>query len=345
MSFTVGQLAQRTGLTVRTLHHYHAIGLLIPSHRSDSRYRLYTQADLVRLYRILALQRLGLSLNEIADVLAQDGAPLPDLIDQQLAELDDWIEQAATLRSRLTRLRDVISDGGEPIAGEWLAAVELIAHYDRYCSSDELHRLLAHRSGQTDDWRTLVADLRAAIDCGLAVDSPSAQALGRRWRDLMMRTGGGDPTLVIKMKQAYQDQPDLRARIQMQSGLDAELIAFVTRIFNHAHAALWARHLAPDDVRRLRIESDRMAWLTVVAEMRTHMSEGARLESLDVQQALERWDDEIALFAGGDRELSDVVADALDCDADLQDMWAVDANVQAFVRRARDRRASGVVHG
>ena len=44
MSFTVGQLARLTGLTVRALHHYHAIGLLEPSQRSDSGYRLYTQA-------------------------------------------------------------------------------------------------------------------------------------------------------------------------------------------------------------------------------------------------------------------------------------------------------------
>jgi hypothetical protein len=57
MSFTVGQLAKLTGLTVRALHHYHAIGLLEPSQRSDSGYRLYTQADIVRLYRIQALQR------------------------------------------------------------------------------------------------------------------------------------------------------------------------------------------------------------------------------------------------------------------------------------------------
>jgi len=78
MSFTVGQLAKLTGLTVRALHHYHAIGLLEPSQRSDGGYRLYSQADIVRLFRIQALQRLNLSLDEIAAVLAKDGAPLPE---------------------------------------------------------------------------------------------------------------------------------------------------------------------------------------------------------------------------------------------------------------------------
>lgn len=87
MSFTVGQLAKLTGLTVRALHHYHAIGLLEPSHRSESGYRLYTQADIVRLYRIQALQRLNLSLTEVAAVLEKEGAPLPEMIAQQLDEL------------------------------------------------------------------------------------------------------------------------------------------------------------------------------------------------------------------------------------------------------------------
>jgi DNA-binding transcriptional MerR regulator len=123
MSFTVGQLAKLTGLTVRALHHYHAIGLLEPSLRSDSGYRLYAQADIVRLYRIQALQRLNLSLTEVAAVLAKDGAPLPEMIVQQLDELDDRIEKATALRARLTQIHEVLTRGGEPVTGDWLAAV------------------------------------------------------------------------------------------------------------------------------------------------------------------------------------------------------------------------------
>jgi DNA-binding transcriptional MerR regulator len=45
----VGELARRTGLTVRTLHHYDEIGLLSPSARTESGHRLYGQADVLRL--------------------------------------------------------------------------------------------------------------------------------------------------------------------------------------------------------------------------------------------------------------------------------------------------------
>lgn len=51
MLLKVGELAKRTGLTVRALHHYDAIKLLCPSARSAAGYRLYNRADIERLYR------------------------------------------------------------------------------------------------------------------------------------------------------------------------------------------------------------------------------------------------------------------------------------------------------
>ena len=75
MQLKVGELARSTGLTVRTLHHYDEIGLLKPSDRSESGYRLYSQQDVARLHAIQAMRHLGLALflcNRAADGL--DGA-------------------------------------------------------------------------------------------------------------------------------------------------------------------------------------------------------------------------------------------------------------------------------
>jgi MerR family transcriptional regulator, thiopeptide resistance regulator len=65
----VGELAAATGLTVRTLHYYGEIGLLVASTRTDAGHRLYADADVERLYRICLLRRLGLPLGEIARAL------------------------------------------------------------------------------------------------------------------------------------------------------------------------------------------------------------------------------------------------------------------------------------
>ena len=60
--YRIGELAQAAGVTVRALHHYDRLGLLVPSERTHGGHRLYTAADVQRLYRLLALRELGLPL-------------------------------------------------------------------------------------------------------------------------------------------------------------------------------------------------------------------------------------------------------------------------------------------
>ena len=69
MLLQTGELARHAGVTVRTLHHYEKIGLLLPSARSDAGYRLYSQRDVQRLYAIQALTRMGLRLAEVREML------------------------------------------------------------------------------------------------------------------------------------------------------------------------------------------------------------------------------------------------------------------------------------
>ena len=69
MSLTVGQMAEVAGVTVRTLHHYDALGLLTPGARSAAGYRLYEDADCERLQEILFYRELGFGLEEINVIL------------------------------------------------------------------------------------------------------------------------------------------------------------------------------------------------------------------------------------------------------------------------------------
>ncbi|MEV7320283.1 MerR family transcriptional regulator [Streptomyces sp. NPDC093970] len=69
MSYSVGQVARFAGVTVRTLHHYDEIGLLVPGDRSHAGHRRYAEADLDRLQRILFYRELGFPLEEVAALL------------------------------------------------------------------------------------------------------------------------------------------------------------------------------------------------------------------------------------------------------------------------------------
>jgi DNA-binding transcriptional MerR regulator len=72
--YTVGEAARLSHVSVRTLHHYDEIGLLVPGGRSAAGYRLYSAADLQRLQQILLYRELDFPLGEIAQVLAGDGS-------------------------------------------------------------------------------------------------------------------------------------------------------------------------------------------------------------------------------------------------------------------------------
>ncbi|MDH6626519.1 DNA-binding transcriptional MerR regulator [Streptomyces sp. LBL] len=69
VSYSVGQVAGFAGVTVRTLHHYDDIGLLVPSERSHAGHRRYSDADLDRLQQILFYRELGFPLDEVAALL------------------------------------------------------------------------------------------------------------------------------------------------------------------------------------------------------------------------------------------------------------------------------------
>lgn len=97
-TWKVGALAMATGVTVRALHHYDHIGLLSPSERTAVGHRIYTPADVEKLYRISLLRRLGFRLEDIADVLGNPAWQLPAAINRHL---DDTRRRAA-IATRLT---------------------------------------------------------------------------------------------------------------------------------------------------------------------------------------------------------------------------------------------------
>ena len=74
-TWSIGELAAQTGLTVRTLRHYDEIGLARPSCRTSAGHRRYDDADLRRLHRIVALRDVGFRLAEIGELLDE---PAPD---------------------------------------------------------------------------------------------------------------------------------------------------------------------------------------------------------------------------------------------------------------------------
>ncbi|MGN7969169.1 MerR family transcriptional regulator [Microbacterium sp. 22296] len=107
----IGELAERTGLSIRTLRHYDEIGLLRPSARSDGGFRLYTVDDESRLLLIRRMKPLGYSLEQMGELLAVVDGLDADPSDAALAaRLADIRDEAVTRRDDLRRKLDAADD-------------------------------------------------------------------------------------------------------------------------------------------------------------------------------------------------------------------------------------------
>ena len=99
----MGEVARLSHVSVRTLHHYDAIGLLAPSARSPAGYRLYSGTDLRRLHQILFYRELGFALEEIADILADPAAGTDDHLRRQHRLLRERRARDAALLGAIER--------------------------------------------------------------------------------------------------------------------------------------------------------------------------------------------------------------------------------------------------
>ncbi|MEV5322715.1 MerR family transcriptional regulator [Nonomuraea sp. NPDC052634] len=101
--YTVGVIADLTGVSVRTLHHYDEIGLLTPSERSPAGYRLYSDDDLRRLQRILFYRELDFGLDAIAAILADPARDDADRLREQRALLGERIQRQQAMVAAIDR--------------------------------------------------------------------------------------------------------------------------------------------------------------------------------------------------------------------------------------------------
>jgi MerR family transcriptional regulator, repressor of the yfmOP operon len=122
----IGEVAQRTGLTQRALRYYETVGLLAPPSRMDGGFRLYSEADVSRLERIVELKRLlGFSLAEIRQIMEADD--LLRQIKQENRQLPDPRER----RAGLERAVAIIQDQLALVRSRIQSMHELEGHYER----------------------------------------------------------------------------------------------------------------------------------------------------------------------------------------------------------------------
>jgi len=293
MLLKIGDLAKRIGLTVRTLHHYDAIGLVKPSCRSDAGYRLYDRNDIARLHRIQALRGLGLSLAEIGSMLDGDGTELRTVIRQQITSLERQLEQAAELRDRLAELDAQLANEAEPDVDEWLSTLGMMATYHKYFTPEELEALKQRKdNGKLNaQWPGLVAEIRTLIDRNIPPSSPEAKALTQRWLALQKQTMGDDPRFFVKLTTMHRTE----FSVQALTGVDGALLDFIFLSALEIRCDLFAKYVTPEELQTYRSNFPKTMhqWMGLFAEVRQLMEQGIAPGQPAAQPLFAKW---MALF-------------------------------------------------
>jgi DNA-binding transcriptional MerR regulator len=241
----VGELARRTGLTVRTLHHYDEVGLLRPSLHTEAGHRLYTVRDVARLQQVLSLRALGFSLEQTRDCLEDaDFSPL-EVIHLHIARLRRQIEQGRQLCERLEGLAAHFSEAEEVSAEEFLQTIEVMTMIENlktlienYYTAEQLEHLKKRREeagpageavaqqGQAD-WAALIEAFRLEMERGTDPSDPKAQALGKRRQILVDAFTGGDKGIEQSLKRMWTEQGD---KLAAQFGYDPKVLAYIAKV-------------------------------------------------------------------------------------------------------------------
>ncbi|RIK36895.1 MAG: hypothetical protein DCC58_18710 [Chloroflexi bacterium] len=227
----VGEVAQRSGVSIRTLHHDDRLGLVRPHGYSEGGHRLYAPEDMLRLQQVLLLRYLGFPLRRIRDLLEQPNLDLAASLRDQQRLLAQRIREQERIATALEALL-----AGWAGTGHW--------HWDRLFdatgavqaslnaqgrSMNEMHprfteeqqrefAALAGEVGEAElraierDWAALIADVRANRERDPS--DPLAQELAARWDALLERTfRGHNPLMDVVGRQyaagAFAGNPDL----------------------------------------------------------------------------------------------------------------------------------------
>ena len=196
--YMINEISKLTGVSIRMLHHYDKIGLLVPSKRNNSNYRVYSEEDVARLYQILLFKELEFSLKDIKSILDDEGFDKEEALRVQKKLI---LEK----KNRLERIIESIDDTINNIGGKTMSKKDFKAFsYDEIRNHQEKYKEeTKQKYGKSDaykeskektskysknDWENIIGDAGAIYEelAKLMDRKPSddeVQVLVQKWRD------------------------------------------------------------------------------------------------------------------------------------------------------------------
>lgn len=218
-SLTVGQLAARAGLTVRTLHHYEDLGLLAPT-RTAAGHRRYGAAEVERLQQIRSLQALGVPLREIGAALASPDFDPAALVARQREAIATEAARLGALADRLASLHEFLrrrAEAGTPVPPDaFLQTLHAMREIETHYTPEQLDTLQARADelgpetirAVEAEWPQLFEAVGREMDAGTDPADPRVQSLVDRWDELVAMFTHHDPGISRSLGKVWKHSGD-----------------------------------------------------------------------------------------------------------------------------------------
>lgn len=237
--YTVGEVAERFSVTVRTLHHWEAQGLLAPAVRSWSNYRLYSVEDCARVQRIIIYRATGMKLMDIKELIDSDDSAIVHLKRQRESLIAHRQQTDKMIKAIDTLLEDAMNENSLSVEeiGEILGDADFAAHQEEaeqhYGDSDdwqESQRRTASWSakdwqGNAGRFQQVEKDMIAAIRQGVLPDSDEAAALVASHRELLSEFFPVTPAKHYVISRSYIHDERFRSHYDSQLAGFAQWLA------------------------------------------------------------------------------------------------------------------------
>lgn len=212
---TIGEVAKKLDVTVRTLQYYDKEGLLTPSATTAGGRRFYTKHDMVKLHQILSMKYLGFSLDDIKNRLTDLRTP-QDVVSALTLQKQMFSEQIARLSEALTATEALQQEVEQMQSVDFDRYAEIIVLLRQKSDSYWLFKLFNERlsshvserfSDKLDVWAALFVRWKNACDTTILLDrqgenpaSKKAQTLAKEWWDMTLEFSGGDLSLIGELQ-------------------------------------------------------------------------------------------------------------------------------------------------
>lgn len=243
----VKELSELTKVSVRTLHHYDKIGLLKPSLRLSNGYRLYSEADLLKLQQIIALKFLGFELSHIKNLM-QGIIDAMDHFGAQKRLLDEKtkaLQEASQVLDAILQKRDSsksipwetviylieVYRMTKELDKSWAAEIFTPQEFKEYASLEadlSTNYTQDQRIAFTEKWRELVADINANLDKEPTNDI--GYALAKRCMDMINPMYGRERT---ELRKAIWEKGFKGGGMPTEYGMSPESVKWLDQAMDH----------------------------------------------------------------------------------------------------------------